>query len=204
MIAWINFAAIIIGGVLMTALYLMSVRPAAMEKKIGERAYRRAERYRMISSIFMFTMTADYILYHWYPLPFDPFARVFAWPYWVSALIGVAIAVPSLALMLRGVKDAGEEALRPRKEHSLYGGIYEKIRHPQALGEMPLWWAMAFLINSPFLVVLSLVWAPVWYWFCVAEEKDLLLRYGESYAQYRRQTGMFIPRRRQALTKPLV
>ena len=197
MIAWINFATMIIGGILMTWFYLMSVRPAALERKIGARAYCLAGRYRMLSSIFMFTLTANYILYHWYPLPFDPFPPVFPWPYWISGLIGILIAVPSMYLMLRGVQDAGEEAMVPKKEHSMYGGIYEKIRHPQALGEMPLWWAMAFLIHSPFLVVLSFVWLPVWYGWCVAEEKDLLLRYGEAYESYRQRTGMFIPRRHQ-------
>jgi protein-S-isoprenylcysteine O-methyltransferase Ste14 len=195
MIAWINFATMIIGGILMTWFYLMSVRPAALERKIGARAYRLAGRYRMLSSIFMFTLTANYILYHWYHVPFDPFPSVFPWPYWISGLIGILIAVPSMYLMLRGVQDAGEEAMVPKKEHSMYGGIYEKIRHPQALGEMPLWWAMAFLIHSPFLVVFSFVWLPVWYGWCVAEEKDLLLRYGEAYESYRQRTGMFVPRR---------
>ena len=195
MIAWVNFGTLIIGGILMTWSYLMSVRPAALEQKIGERAYRLAGRYRMLSSIFMFTLTANYILYHWYPIPLDPFPPVFPWPYWISALTGILIAVPCLYLMLRGVKDAGEEAMRPKKEHQMYGGIYEKIRHPQALGEMPLWWAMAFLIHSPFLVVFSFIWVPVWYGWCVAEEKDLLLRYGDAYESYRRRTGMFIPRR---------
>lgn len=195
MIAWINFATMVVGGILMTLFYLLSVRPAALSQKIGERAYRLVGRYRMLTTIFMFTLTANYILYHWYPLPFDPFPPTFPWSYGISVLIGVLIAIPSLYLMIRGVLDAGEETMRPRKEHSLYGGIYKKIRHPQALGEMPLWWAMAFLIHSPFLVVFSFIWVPVWYWWCIAEEKDLLLRYGDAYAEYRQQTGMFIPRR---------
>ncbi|MFL7871856.1 MAG: isoprenylcysteine carboxylmethyltransferase family protein [Anaerolineales bacterium] len=195
MIAWINFATMIVGGILMTVTYLMSVRPAAMEQKIGERAYRLAGQYRILTTIFMFTLTANYILYHWYPLPFDPFPPVFPWPYWVSVLIAVLIAIPSLALMIRGELDAGAETMRPSKEHSLYGGIYEKIRHPQAAGELFLWWVIAFLVNSPFLVVFSFVWVPVWYGWCVAEEKDLLLRYGDDYARYRQRTGMFIPRR---------
>jgi protein-S-isoprenylcysteine O-methyltransferase Ste14 len=61
-----------------------------------------------------------------------------------------------------------------------------------ALGEMPLWWVMAFLFNSPFLVLFSFIWIPVWYWRCIAEEKDLILRYG---ADYRERTGMFFPKR---------
>jgi len=195
MIAWINFFTLIIGGVLMTALYLMSARPAALEKKIGPKAYKLSGRYRILASIFMLTVTANYILYHWYPLPVDPFPQNFPWPYWVSALIAAVIAVPSLALEVRSVMDAKSEALLPDKGHTLYKGIYEKVRHPMALGEIPLWWVIAFLVNSPFLVVFSFIWVPVWYWWCSAEEKDLALRYGEEYLHYREKTGMFIPKR---------
>lgn len=196
MIAWINFITLIIGGILMTVFYLMSVRPAALEKKIGEIAYQRCGRYRMVTMIFMFTIMANYILYHWFPLPFDPFPRVFPWPYWISALIAVVIAVPCLYLEIRSSLDAREETLRPDKSHTMYKGIYEKIRHPMAVGEAPLWWVIAFLVNSPFLVVFSFIWIPVWIWWCFAEERDLLIRYGEAYQEYRQHTGMFFPKRK--------
>lgn len=195
MIAWINFAALIIGGILMTVLYLMSVRPAALEKKIGPKAYKRCGIYRTLTSIFMFTMTANYIVYHWFPLPIDPFPAEFTWPYWVSILIAVVIAVPSLYLEIQAGMEAKSETLMPDKSHTLYKGIYEKIRHPMAVGELPLWWVIAFLCNSPFLVVFSFIWIPVWYWWCVAEEKDLVLRYGQEYEDYRQRTGMFFPKK---------
>jgi len=79
----------------------------------------------------------------------------------------------------------------------MYGGIYEKIRHPQAMGEAPIWIVMALLINSPFLAVFSLFYLGVWYWWCVEEEKDLLLRYGQSYADYCVRTGMLWPKRQR-------
>lgn len=82
----------------------------------------------------------------------------------------------------------------PKKEHPLYGGIYEKIRHPQAIGEFPLWWVLAFLLDSPFLAVYSIVWIPIFLIMCLAEEKDLLLRFGDEYAQYQQRTGFLIPR----------
>ena len=76
----------------------------------------------------------------------------------------------------------------------MYGGIYEKIRHPQALGELPFWWVIAFLLHSPFLVLYSLVWIPIFVLMCLAEEQDLLLRYGEAYEEYMQRTGRFFPR----------
>ena len=98
--------------------------------------------------------------------------------------------------MLRGVKDAGAETMRPDPEHTLYGGIYERIRHPQAVGELSLWWVLAFLVHSPFLVLFSFVYVPVWYYFCVAEERDLVIRYGAAYDDYRRRTGFWLPKKR--------
>ena len=194
MIAWINFAVLIISGALMTAFYLMSVRPAALEKKIGPSAYKRCGKYRLVTSIFMFIVAINYIVYHWYPVSFDPFPSSFPWPYWISVVIALVIAIPSLYLEIRSTRDAKAETLMPDKSHTMYKGIYEKIRHPMALGEVPLWWVIAFLANSPFMAIFSFIWIPVWFWWCVAEERDLVLRYGEAYEEYRKRTGMFFPK----------
>ena len=195
--AWINFISLIVSGIVMCTFYLLSVRPAAMEQKIGEKAYKRSGVYRTICGVFMFVTFANYVLYPHFPLPIDPFPVHFSWPYWVSAVIAIIIAIPSITLEIVSTKAAKEETMMPDKSHTLYGGIYKKVRHPMALGEVPLWWVIAFLLNSPFLTVFSFIWLPVWYWWCVAEEKDLLLRYGEPYRAYREKTGMFFPKRQQ-------
>jgi hypothetical protein len=74
---------------------------------------------------------ANYIIYAFYPIPLG-LPRILPWPYLVSALLAILIAIPSGYLMLRGIRDAGEEAMIPKKEHTLYRGIYEKsaIRKP--------------------------------------------------------------------------
>jgi protein-S-isoprenylcysteine O-methyltransferase Ste14 len=170
------------------------VQPAALEKKIGPSAYKKCATYRLIASIFMGVAALNYILYFWYPLPL-PLPEIFPWSWWISIAIGFGLGVPSIYLMHRGVKDAGEETMRPKAEHSMYGGIYERIRHPQAVGEFPLWWSMAFILNSPFLVLLSFLYVPVWYYFCVAEERDLVIRYGNPYKEYQQRVGFWIPKR---------
>jgi protein-S-isoprenylcysteine O-methyltransferase Ste14 len=142
----------------------------------------------------MFVAAGNYVVYRFYPLPI-PVPHTFPWGWPVSTFIAVVIAVPSCYLMVRGVLDAGEETYLPRREHRMYGGIYNKIRHPQAVGEFPLWWAIAFLVNSPFLVLFSFLYVPVWYYMCRAEEKDLLVRYGESYVEYMKRVGFWFPRR---------
>ncbi len=193
MIAWINFAVLLASSFLFTLFYVKSVSPAALEMRIGASAYRKCARYRMVSSVFMLVATVNYILIHWFPLPML-LPDAFPWPWWVSVLIAAVIAVPSLYLMYRGVRDAGEETMRPKPEHEMYGGIYERIRHPQAVGEFPLWWVIAFLLHSPFLVLFSFLYVPVWYYLCLAEEKDLRIRYGAAYEAYCRRVGFWFPR----------
>lgn len=196
MIVWINFSILIISSALFTLFYVKSVGPAALAAKIGSSAYRKCAAYRTVASIFMGIVAINYVLYHWFPLPLS-FPTTFPWPWWVSVIIAACIGIPGMYLMLRGVRDAGEETMRPKQEHEMYGGIYEKIRHPQAVGEFPLWWMIAFLVHSPFLVLFSFLYIPVWYYFCVAEEKDLLLRYGADYEEYRQRVGFWIPKKQQ-------
>jgi len=193
-ISWLNFGILIVSSFLFTFFYVKSVSPAALGKRIGPLAYNRCTAYRVISSVFMIVVAANYILYHWFPLPL-PLPQNFPWPWWVSAGIAVLIAVPSLYLMIRGIKDAGEETMTPRSEHAMYGGIYTRIRHPQAVGEFPLWWVIAFLVHSPFLALFSFFYVPVWYHMCIAEERDLLIRYGTAYEEYRAKTGFWLPKR---------
>jgi len=107
------------------------------------------------------------------------------------------IMIPAMFLLIRGSKDAGEETLKPRPDHKMYGGIYEKMRHPQAVGESVTWLGGAFLLNSPFLVLYSLIWLPIYYLMCRAEEKDLVLRFGQEYVDYMQRVGFLWPKKRQ-------
>ncbi|MFQ5342952.1 MAG: methyltransferase family protein [Anaerolineae bacterium] len=194
MVAWINFAVLVVSAILCLYFYVKSAGPAALEQKIGPAAYAKCTRYRMLASIFMTIAGVNYVVYYFYPLPI-PLPRTFPWPWWGSALIAVVIAVPAGYVWVRGMKDAGEETMFVKQEHTLYGGIYEKVRHPQAVGELPYWWVFAFLAHSPFLVLFSFIWAPIFAIMCWAEEQDLVLRYGEAYEEYRQHTGAFIPKR---------
>ncbi len=193
--AWINLAVLIASALLHLCFYVKSASPAALERKIGDIAYRRCTQYRLVAALFMGVACVNYVVYVFHPLPL-PLARTFPWSWWVSASMAVLIAVPSGYVWFRGMRDAGEETMHVKKEHTLYGGIYEKMRHPQAAGELPLWWVMAFLLHSPFLALYSFVWVPVFIVMCWAEERDLLIRYGEAYAEYQQRTGFLIPRRK--------
>jgi protein-S-isoprenylcysteine O-methyltransferase Ste14 len=104
------------------------------------------------------------------------------------------IGLPALALMAKGLLDAGAEAMAPHKGQRLYGGIYKHIRHPQALGEMFLWTAAAFLLNSPFLALMSSIYYPSFLITMWMEEQDLGLRFRQKYVDYIQRTGFIFPK----------
>lgn len=194
MIAWINVVVLAAATVLTGVYYVKSAGPAALERRIGESAYVKCASYRTLSAVFMTIAALDYVLYVFFPLPLS-LSRTFPWPYWGSAVIAVVIAIPSGLLFALGMRNAGEETMRPKKEHTLYSGIYRRIRHPQAAGEVWFWWVIAFLCNSPALAIFSIAWLPIFHLMCRAEERDLVIRYGEDYVCYMATTGMYLPRR---------
>jgi len=197
MLAWINFAILIFASLLFLYYYVLSVSPATREKMLGPNAYVRCGQDRAIAIVFEMITVVNYVVYFFYPLS-TPLPEKFPWVWWISIVIAVIIGVPSIWLMAVGMKDAGEEAIRPKKEHSMYSGIYTKIRHPQAAGEVFVWLAIAFLLHSPFLALFSFVYFPIFLLMCFAEEQDLLWRYGDAYAEYCKRTGAFFPKRGEA------
>jgi methanethiol S-methyltransferase len=197
MIAWMNLMVLLFSSLLFLYFYVRSVSPAGRAMVIGPEAYVACGRERAIAIFFELVITLNYVVYFFFPLA-SRLPRTFPWSWWVSILIAVAIGVPALALMVRGMGDAGEEAIHPKEEQVLFGGIYERIRHPQAVGEVFLWWVLAFLLNSPFLALISFIFIPIFLVMCWAEEQDLLLRFGEEYAAYCRNTGAFFPKKRSS------
>jgi len=195
MIAWINFAILLLASILFLYFYVRSVSPAGREIVIGPRAYRLCFHDRLVAGGLEFVITANFVLYFFYPLS-TPLPDKFPWAWLLSAVVAVLIGIPALVLMVIGLRDAGEEAMRPKKEHRMYGGIYTRMRHPQAVGEVFLFPVMGILLHSPFLTLFSLIYFPIFVIMCYAEEQDLLLRYGQEYAEYCQHTGVFWPKTR--------
>jgi protein-S-isoprenylcysteine O-methyltransferase Ste14 len=75
---------------------------------------------------------------------------------------------------------------------------YNYCRNPMALGAIVLYLGVAILIGSISAVVLVLIWAVLLLVYIkFLEEKEMELRFGEAYREYRKQTPLFIPRLRQ-------
>ncbi len=186
---------LLVSAMLILFFYAKSVSTAALVKRVGAIAYQKCARYRIIASIITVSTVVNYIVYFFYPLQI-PFPRYFPLDWPISVMTAIAISIPSLYLWLQGIKDAGKETIRLTDQHRLYGGIYRKIRHPQAAGEIGLYWVVSFLLNSPFLVLFTFIWIPVIYEMCKIEERDLIIRYGELYLRYLESTPFIIPRRK--------
>lgn len=193
MIVNINVIVLVISSLLLIGFYIPSTQPAHFERKIGKKGYRLCAWLRYIAAFFNFVIIANYIIYFYFPLNLS-IPEHFMWERWVSILIGAIIFIHFMLIMFKGVLDAGNEAHTPQQEQHLFGGIYQKIRHPQALSEPFLLIALAFFLHSPFLVLYSLIWLPVFYLFAKFEERDLVLRFGDKYREYQKQVGMFFPK----------
>jgi len=192
--AWVNVVLMVCTALLSCFAYCRSAAPAALEKKIGEKAYQRCSRLRSVSLVLMIVHIVQYGIYFFFSIP-SALPRTFPWPWWVSVVIALLLAVPSSVLLHKAARYAGMEPVITRKKQKMFRGVYNTIRHPIAVAELPMIWAFAFLLNSPFLVLFSAIWIPLFFIMCVAEEKDLEIRYGAPYVRYKKRTGMFFPQR---------
>ena len=174
-------------------LYFISLSPATLSEKIGERAWKDCRNLRIAASVFEMIAVVTPILWIWFPIPNLDWKIFPNW--WIGIIVGVVIIIPGAVLMYKGVKDAGKETLTPSLETEMYGGIYRYIRHPQSAGEMPMFPAIGLALNSWFLfIVLTsfiIVYIPIMQYF---EEKDLVKRFGDSFKEYQKTTGAYFPK----------
>jgi protein-S-isoprenylcysteine O-methyltransferase Ste14 len=75
---------------------------------------------------------------------------------------------------------------------------YSYCRNPMALGTIVLYLGVAALIGSISAVVLVLIWTVLLLIYIkFLEEKEMEMRFGEAYQEYRKQTPFIIPRIQQ-------
>jgi protein-S-isoprenylcysteine O-methyltransferase Ste14 len=191
-IAWLNLISLHLNASLFAYLTTLSVMPVTREEQRGEKAWEECARLRSISFVFAGIMILNTILWIWLPVP--GIAWVINPNPLLGRLIGIVIGVPCFIILMIAMRDAGKEMHAPQKGIQLHGGIYKKIRHPGAVGEMPLYVVIALFVNSLFLTiwmtVFILVFTPIHIYY---EEKDLLKRFGDTYDEYRRMTPAVFP-----------
>jgi protein-S-isoprenylcysteine O-methyltransferase Ste14 len=123
---------------------------------------------------------------------------LFRWAAHALALVAVSLFVWG-AVALREVDMFGVAAVRahlrksaePQAGFSVHGP-YRWVRHPWYLGAVLLFWSSPDV--TPDRLLFSILWTV---WICIGtrlEERDLLREFGASYAAYRQQVPMLIPR----------
>jgi protein-S-isoprenylcysteine O-methyltransferase Ste14 len=118
-----------------------------------------------------------------------PFADILEIP--AAILIGGGIAVTILAIIHLNFNISIFPT--PKKEGVLIqGGIYKYIRHPIYTGVLMLAFGWSFLYASGYQFLLTLILTGLFYLKSRYEEEKLLARFPD-YAQYKNQTGMFLP-----------
>ena len=193
MLPWINFFCLIISIILFCYFYSLSIIPKKREKEKGKKAWKQCAQFRTIAGGLEFVISISIFLWIWFPI------SGLNWKihpnHWVGIVISIAIIILGLIIMFKGIKDAGSETYKPSDPTKLYGGIYKYIRHPQSLGEFPIFIAFAFFINSWFLVfiltIFVIIYVPIMIHY---EEEDLIRRFGDSYRKYQEETGAFLPK----------
>ncbi len=193
LIEWINFISLLISTLLFCYFYTLSVQPMKREEKRGVRAWKECGIFRGIAGFLEFIIVINLILWIWFPI------SILNWlinpNIWVGIIICAAIIVPGLVIMLKGVKDAGKETAQPSRDTVMYGGIYRFIRHPQSLGEFPIFVAIAFATNSWFLVIVMTIFVVVYVPIMIHyEEADLTRRFGDAYRKYQKNTRALFPK----------
>ena len=73
-------------------------------------------------------------------------------------------------------------------------GLYSRVRHPRYLGMMMSWVGAALISGATRLAALVAVFIGLALLVTELEERELLNRLGESYADYRRRVPRLVPR----------
>ncbi|MCP4764049.1 MAG: isoprenylcysteine carboxylmethyltransferase family protein [archaeon] len=192
MIQYINVVIMLLSYISMFFLYIISIQPIKYREKWGNESEKKCLVIRTISGIFWLFIFITYILYLFYPI--DGIPHNYPWSYFITLTISIFLLIPSIWLITIAFKDAGAETAKPNATQEIFGGIYEKIRHPQYTAEIVIWILLGMILNSIFLTIISFLWIPIFIIWIKFEEKDLILRFGNKYEERQKTTGMLIPK----------
>ncbi len=120
--------------------------------------------------------------------------------WWKDVLIaaGWLCILASLLLLLRGIQAAGLDRLTmrcvyfPEGDRLLDSKLYGFLRHPNWSGMMHLGFGLA-LVSGGWFSLLVAILLPLGFsgWIRLVEEKELLERFGQAYAEYRKRVPAF-------------
>jgi len=171
--------------------YTRSVQPMIRTEKQGSSAFEQCGKDRSLSGLFE---TLVFIAYIAYALTKRDRIPSFPWPYPITAIVASILIVVGGYLFYVSIRDAGKETMKPNKDHDMFKGIYEHVRHPQTTATLMIWFGTAIMLNQIFLFLYTLILVVVYVRATAFEERDLILKYGDRYIDYQKRTPAYIPR----------
>lgn len=73
-------------------------------------------------------------------------------------------------------------------------GPFKYIRHPMYIWIYIMLTGIGILFFSKIWFVIMLIFIPIFYFVCKIEEKQMIELHREKYLEYKKRTGMFLPR----------
>jgi protein-S-isoprenylcysteine O-methyltransferase Ste14 len=135
------------------------------------------------ASIIAFRITQAYPIYR------VPFPQSVSWP--VVQVLGVAATLAVLNLAISGLGLPFATVLSRKLATSW---LYRRSRNPMGLFTLLFCIVGAVWLQSLHAIVWSVLWlSPAWILYVrIYEERELAVRFGESYLQYKAQTPFFL------------
>ena len=178
-------------------LSLFFSRRKAYKEKYGDLAYRNAWAHFGIPGLVTVLSAAVHTGYMNGPfIPHGWWTTVFVALGWLMVIVGAALAI-------RAVSAFGLDNVTmlyvyyPEEGRIVDSSIYSVIRHPLYAGALRVVIGLALLNgNGNSLVFIFFLPILLFGWLRLVEEKELIERFGASYADYRKRVPAFWPRPR--------
>jgi protein-S-isoprenylcysteine O-methyltransferase Ste14 len=194
---WLLDGEVVLGTLGFALLYMFFRVKTNFKAKYGSLAYSKAISrfgYPALGIIFAVVARIGNI-------PGPPIPRF--WWYPVLSVFGWVLVVAGALLFLRAVQTFGVDNLTmlyvyfPEESQLVDHKIYDILRHPAYGAAQRIALGLALLNGTWFALTCALIFMlGLWGWVRLVEEKELLERFGPSYAEYRRRVPAFWPRPR--------
>ncbi len=191
---WHLIAEIMVGGLGFGLLALFFRYRTYFKAHFGSLAYSRAARWLGFPGVVMIGAMIAGI--RSLPGPMVPGN----WVIFVLPVLGWALIVIGTLIALRTVQTFGVDNLImlyvyfPEESHLVDHKIYTIVRHPAYASVLCIAYGLALLNGSWLALACAFIFTlGLWGWLRLFEEKELIQRFGPSYAQYRQQVPAFLP-----------
>jgi protein-S-isoprenylcysteine O-methyltransferase Ste14 len=134
------------------------------------------------------------------PIPFLILMVLFARPTPVSMLLGALVVFLGESIRFWGVSIAGSETRTTGNVGGTYlitNGPFALVRNPLYVGNMIVYAGIGIMSMAmfPWLFLGAIVWFYFQYYLIVTREEEYLdERFGQAYAEYRKEVRRFLPR----------